>query len=143
MKIQELLEAVNPDILKPGYRRQKTIATAKGPIRLVAQQQGRSEVFPEFTIDAYNSEGQKIAYTRFTIRNLEKWNVLLGNRKRPEQAHLIAGNVSVWRDYQKLGIAREMYRFANQLGNDIEPSPIQTDQGKAMWRSFRKQDFLS
>jgi hypothetical protein len=143
MKIQELFEGINPDILKSGYRREKTINTTKGTIRLVAQQLGRSAVYPELTINAYNAQGEKIAYTRFTIRNLEKWKIFLGNRKRPEQAHLIAGNVSVWRDYQKLGIAREMYRFANQLGNDIEPSPVQTDQGKAMWRSFRKQDFLS
>jgi hypothetical protein len=40
---------------------------------------------------------------------------------------------------QKPGLAKEMYQFAAEIGNDIIPSNIQTDAGKAMWDRFEKQ----
>lgn len=40
--------------------------------------------------------------------------------------------------YQKAGIASTMYAYAKMLGNDVRPSNIQTPDGKAMWRAWRK-----
>jgi len=52
---------------------------------------------------------------------------------------VIGGNISVWNEYQKKGIATAVYKFVRELGNDIKPSTTQTDAGKAMWRGFAKQ----
>lgn len=32
-----------------------------------------------------------------------------------------------------------MYSFAHELGYRIKPSPLQTDLGRKMWNSFRRQ----
>ena len=40
--------------------------------------------------------------------------------------------------YKQSGIARTMYAYAKMLGNDVRPSTIQTPDGKAMWKAWRK-----
>jgi hypothetical protein len=52
--------------------------------------------------------------------------------------NLTASYVSVGSQHQKSGIAKEMYKFASELGNDIKASKIQLSGGKAMWDSFHR-----
>ena len=49
--------------------------------------------------------------------------------------YVVGGNVSVWKEYQRKGIATEVYKFVRELGNDIKPSTTQTAAGKAFWDS--------
>lgn len=131
-------EKINPEILKKNFNKQKVIQTKKGPITLVATTPAtQEEVFPQFYIKGYNSDGKQMAYLRLNIRDLEKFG-FFGPKKDIKNAYLVAGNVSVYDEYQKLGIAREMYKFVQELGNDIKPSDTQTSAGKAMWNSFKR-----
>ena len=65
----------------------------------------------------FNSAG--IASARF---------IVIGN-------HMEVSAVQVATEYQRQGIASAMYNFARELGNDVEPSRNQSDQGKAFWAS--------
>lgn len=47
--------------------------------------------------------------------------------------HMEVSAVQVATEYQRQGIASAMYNFARELGNDVEPSRNQTDQGRAFW----------
>lgn len=40
--------------------------------------------------------------------------------------------------YRGQGLAKLMYRYANSLGNDIQPSAMQTDLGKGMWKGLAR-----
>jgi predicted chitinase/GNAT superfamily N-acetyltransferase len=40
-------------------------------------------------------------------------------------------------DYRGKGIARNAYAYARMLGNNIKPSNDQSDQGRAMWQSWK------
>jgi hypothetical protein len=143
MRANEFSEAINPDILKPKYHREKIIQTIKGPIKLIADVPNKQDdVFPQIIVKGYNKENKEVSYLRLNIRDLEKLS-FFGIRKQPKNAYLVAGNVMVTDDYQKLGIAREMYKFIKDLGNDIRPSETQTDKGKAMWRSFNRNQALA
>jgi hypothetical protein len=58
--------------------------------------------------------------------------------KSKKDPYVIGGNVSVWDQYQKKGIARQVYQWIKSLGNDVRPSTTQTAAGKAMWRGFER-----
>lgn len=49
--------------------------------------------------------------------------------------HLQASFVEVKPEYRRRGIARMMYDFAEELGNDLEASHALTDPGKEFWRN--------
>lgn len=49
--------------------------------------------------------------------------------------HLQASTAEVKPEYRRQGIARMMYDFAEELGNDLEASHALTDPGKAFWRN--------
>jgi len=49
--------------------------------------------------------------------------------------HLQASTAEVKPEYRRRGIARMMYDFAEELGNDLEPSHALTDPGKEFWRN--------
>ena len=49
--------------------------------------------------------------------------------------HLQASTAEVKPKYRRRGIARMMYDFAEELGNDLEPSHALTDPGKEFWRN--------
>lgn len=137
MRARDFQEAVNPAILRPDFERKKVISTARGPITLVARYHDDPDrYYPQFMITAHNTDGRKVGYTRFNISNLYHW--LTGKKPWPKKANIFAGMVLVQDDYQKLGIAREMYKFAKELGNDVAPSDVQTDKGRRMWDSFKR-----
>ena len=64
----------------------------------------------------------------FTVRRREEDN----------EPHLTSMSTSVEPEYRGRGLARMMYQYANELGNDIEPSRIQTQMGRDMWKGLSK-----
>jgi GNAT superfamily N-acetyltransferase len=51
---------------------------------------------------------------------------------------LVSANTWVLPKYQAQGVATTMYSYAKQLGNDVVPSRIQSDQGERMWRAWNQ-----
>lgn len=47
------------------------------------------------------------------------------------------------KDYQRQGIASAVYKFVKDLGFDVQPSAMQSPDGKAMWQSFKDKGVLN
>ena len=136
-----LEEKINPEVTKKDFYAEKDIKIeGVGPLKLVATNV-TPDIPPQFRIDVITPEGKKIGYFRFVVHDYEnepKYKIFsrFAEKKDP---YVLAGNVSVWSEYQKKGIATEVYKWVKSMGNDIKPSSTQTDAGKAMWRGFEKK----
>lgn len=95
------------------------------------------------------SHTQKIGEFTYTARAREnnRLNILVRNSDNKivgEVEFVKNGNaltsLSTWvhKDYREQGIATTMYAYAKMLGNDVEPHPDQTDDGKRMWRAWNQ-----
>jgi ribosomal protein S18 acetylase RimI-like enzyme len=132
MRAQEFVqEKINPSILEPDFSEEKTVMIQGEPYVLRASTLN-SRMVPQIRIEAIAPNGKSVGYVRFVVHNADQRP---GWFSRPEEPYLSAGNLSVWNDYQRRGIASAMYNFARELGNDIQPSGTQTDQGRAFWRA--------
>ena len=139
---KNIKEKINPEITQSKFYAEKTIDIKDiGKITLTAKNISTKRP-PQFVVTVTTSEGKDIGYFRFVVIDYEpeKKNMFGFKVKSKLDPYVLGGNVSVWNQYQKKGIATEVYRFVKELGNDIKPSSTQTDAGKAMWRSFNKQE---
>lgn len=60
-----------------------------------------------------------------------------------ERKKMHARDVRILDSYQRQKLAQRMYRYAQEVtGRTAVPSHDQTDAGKAMWRSFKREDAL-
>ena len=134
-----ITEVINPDIVKSTFYAEKTVEIPDvGPLTFTAYNISTRQP-PQFTVDVTNAQGKKIAYFRFIVKDYEPEKKIFGfklaNKTNP---YIIGGNVSVWDQYQRKGIARQVYQWIKSMGNDIRPSTTQTSAGKAMWKGFEK-----
>jgi len=133
-------EKINPEVVKKDFHAEKEIDIKDvGPLKLVAQ--NVTDEYPQqFRIDVITPDGKKIGYFRFVVHDYEpepKYKIFSKFAKKKDP-YVLAGNVSVWSEYQKKGIATEVYKWVKSMGNDIRPSGTQTPAGKAMWKGFEK-----
>ena len=137
---ESLEEIINPDIVKSDFYAEKTINLPDiGPVQLVASNIKPGPSVPQFVVKVKHS-GQTIGSFRFVVVDYDpepKYRIFSKFRKLNDP-YVIGGNVSVWSEFQRKGIARAVYQWVKSLGNDVRPSPTQTDAGKAMWRGFEK-----
>jgi GNAT superfamily N-acetyltransferase len=122
-------EKIDPRILEPDFAHEKTVIIRGEPYVLRASTLN-SRMVPQIRIEAIAPNGKSVGYVRFVVHNADQRP---GWFRRADEPYLSAGNLSVWNDYQRRGIASAMYNFARELGNDIQPSGTQTDQGRAFW----------
>jgi putative chitinase len=120
-------ERINPDTMKSGFNQRKNILDDK--FYLVATGND-SDYGGSLTIQVFTNEkpSEEIGYAGFSIRN----------RREDNEPHLRAGMITVLPRFRKMGIAKEIYKFVNELGNDIAPSTNQTADGQAMWKGLSK-----
>jgi len=107
--------AVNPEVFTEGFQKVKELANG---VRLYATGLG-----DRVAIEAVE-DGEKIAGGEFKPTDLINAN----------KADLFADVIVS----EQKGTAPEIYRFASELGNDVVPSKIRTDAGKAMWNKFQR-----
>lgn len=123
MRISELIpETINPDILSPEFEHEQQIGdylyTAK-------TRKSYTGVVTYLMIRCY--DGTKlIGNVNFEVR------MLAGKKWLESQQTQVEGG------YTNKGIASTMYAYAKMLGNDVKPSPYQSDDGKAMWKAWKK-----
>lgn len=132
-----LTEEINPEILEPNFYKEKIVNTKLGQIKLVAQHYS-SKMIPQIKIEAF-IDNEPIGYVRFVVMNNDAPTGFLKKFKKANP-YLLAGNLRVDDEYQRKGVATAMYKFAISLGNDIKPSTVQTDKGKAFWSSKPNED---
>lgn len=135
---ESIQEKIDAAIVKHNFYAEKVIELPElGKLKLVAYSL-RKDNPPQFRIDVTNEQGEKIGYFRFIVMGYEPEPRFKLFAKKTDP-YIIGGNVSVWSEYQRKGIARAVYDWIRSMGNDIRPSTTQTDAGRAMWRSFERQ----
>jgi hypothetical protein len=136
-------EKINPEVAQGNFHAEKDIdIKGLGPLKLKAF--NHSTVYPQqFKVEVYNSDNIKIGYFRFVVHDYDEKEPkfkIFSKFKKQQDPYLVAGNAVVWDEYQKKGIASEVYKWVRSMGNDIKPSPYQSDAGKAMWGGFAKSN---
>jgi hypothetical protein len=109
--------AINPEVFKEGFEKLKKLADGTW---LRAHSDGQA-----LTIDAIK-DSHKIGSSTFDPK-------YFGNERNLEAFH-----TGLNADSRGKGYASEIYRFASELGNDIQRSSVQTKFGKEMWDGFER-----
>ena len=116
---QNIDEEINPDIFNLGFEHEQEI----GDYLYTAHVQIGRGTTNYLLIGCYDGDAL-VGKAHFEIR--------------PKQGWLESANTEVNKKYQKKGIASTMYAYAKMLGNDITPSPHQSNMGKKMWAAWDK-----
>ena len=111
-------EAVNHSIMRPGWQQRQH----RGGLDLVAQANERG-----LSIMAHDRLGREIGAAHFEI---------VGD-------HLESFDTYVRPDMRHQGIATVMYDWAQELGNDLQPSGHQTGAGKRFWKARQQPQPVS
>jgi hypothetical protein len=136
----QLSEKINNAITQPDWHAEKIINLPEvGELILRAKNLGYKQS-PEFMVDVFTPDNENIGYFRFVIHDWEPEKTWWFPGKKKKNPYVVGGNISVWKQYQKKGIATAVYQCIESLGNDIRPSNSQTAAGQAMWNGFRKKD---
>jgi len=109
-------ESVNVDNFKKGFRVEKSIPNSN--YRLIASCGwiNKGDVSDELKVTAMDGRTEA-GYATFKINN----NSL--------EAH----DLQIKPMFRRKGIASEIYKFVEELGNTIKPSNLQTSDGKKFW----------
>ena len=111
-------EAVNHSIMRPGWQQRQH----RGGLDLVAQANERG-----LSIMAHDRLGREIGAAHFEI---------VGD-------HLESFDTYVRPDMRHQGIATVIYDWAQELGNDLQPSGHQTGAGKRFWKARQQPQPVS
>lgn len=124
---EDIDETVNDKLFWSGYQKEKPIpggyilVASAGYVGYGAKPDFKSN---QFRIVAKSPKGGEIGWVNF-----EK-----------QGDHLEALDLSIQPEHRRKGIATEMYRFARSLGNDIQPSKLQTASGKLFWNKDHSKE---
>jgi hypothetical protein len=122
--------AINPAVFKEGFEKLKQLAD--GTWLRAFYEKGLG-----FTVEAIK-DGHKLGHVVFDKR--ADWSATVDDKfADPIPMNLEAFSTSVKHDNRRSGIASEMYKFAAELGNDIQPSASRTKDGKGMWQGFENK----
>jgi hypothetical protein len=134
-------EEINPEVVEPDFYAETNVdLPGVGPLKFVAKNIKPRPYTPQFLVKVFLPNGQSIGYFRFLIMDYEEPTGFrfLSTFKKFKDPYVIGANVSVWNEFQRKGIARAVYQWIKSMGNDLRPSPTQTDAGRSMWRGFEK-----
>lgn len=65
--------------------------------------------------------------------------VFVLHTEEDNQQWLQSDDTEVEEKYRGKGVASRMYAYAKMLGNDIKPSPYQSQMGKQMWHKWNEK----
>ncbi len=131
MRAQEFVrERVRPETAKTGFEDQQLINNGQWLVKASGDTRDYSghqaNVLHVQIFDAETRE--ELAWVDF----------LLKTRREDGEQYLESVYTYVSPRHRGRGLAKAMYQYANSLGNDIQPSQLQTDMGKGMWKGLDK-----
>jgi hypothetical protein len=135
VRASELIEKINTDILNPGWHAENVVDTKAGKTQFVANY--KESVTPQFTVDIF-VDGERAGYARFVVMNADKPKPIKRFFKKIVNSwnpHLVAGNIVIFSEFRRQGIASALYNWLRDMGNEIRPSSTQTDDGRAFWKA--------
>jgi hypothetical protein len=110
---------INPEVFKEGFEKLKQLPDGAW---LRAHSDGH-----ELTVDVIR-DSKKIGSATFSPEYTDRANS--ANR------NAVPAMVKVEQGHKGKGLATEMYKFASELGNDVQASSIQSPDGTNLWRSM-------
>jgi len=121
--------AINPEVFIEGFQKVKDLG--ERGLKLIAKFRKDSEnPYPGvLEVTARNQKGDSVGLSLFTPTR--------EGLKELKDKDLYSVGTDVEPSVQRQGIATEMYKFVQELGNDVVPSKFQSDSGKAMWEGFK------
>ena len=123
MRANEFInEEINQDVLNPAFNHTQIIDGLTYRATYDEDQLGKKY----FQIKVFDDNFEKVGLAKFAPHKDAKGNSWLES--------LIT---SIHPNYQGKGIARNIYAYVRMLGNTIKPSSDQSDQGRAMWKSWQ------
>jgi GNAT superfamily N-acetyltransferase len=132
MRAHELTtEKVNPDTTKQGFKDQQVVNNGAWLIRAEGQEQQygtHTANVLHVQVVTNNNRKEELAWAKFLVK------------QRPDDAEQYLESVYTFvaPEHRGQGLAKLMYQYANGLGNDIQPSRLQTDLGRGMWQGLDK-----
>lgn len=114
--------AVNPEVFKQGFQKLKQLADGTW---LRAHNDGMM-----FHVDAIK-DGHNLAHVEFAPEYIDRLN--------SDERNLKAYMTHVRGDMRGKGYAEAMYKFASELGNDVQKSDTLTPEGRKMWDSWERR----
>lgn len=126
IKDQDVAETINTDILNKRFRHKQVIGdyTYKASVEMFFGE-------PLLSIKAYDGD-REIGHILFEIIVRSP-----GGKRKPSADYLESGGTEVDPAYRNKGVASTMYAYAKMLGNDVQPSNMQTSQGHTMWAAWK------
>lgn len=115
--------AINPDVFVEGFAKAKDIILdGIGKIKIIAHYEPK---YDELRLDAYSIKDGGVPIGGVSLQK--------------EGTNLKSFSTRVSDEYQRKGVATELYKYASELGNDIIPSTDQSYKGKGMWQGFENK----
>ena len=131
MRAQEFVgEKVAPETAQDGFRDSRPANNGEWTIKATGdtRQYGThtANVLHVQVVDTQTQE--ELAWVDFLVKT----------RREDGEQYLESVYTHVSPRYRGQGLAKLMYQYANSIGNDIQPSQLQTDLGKGMWKGLSK-----
>jgi len=125
MRAHEFIpEKINPETIQPGFERVRRMKNGY-VIRARAK-----DLYDDGGIEIEVFDPQEDPELRWPIADV-RFKVKHDDTGEPFLASLSTGTKE---RYRRQGLAAAMYNFARMLGNEVRPSRLQTDQGRAFWQ---------
>ena len=131
MRAQEFVgEKVAPETTQDGFRDSRTANNGEWTIKAAGDTRRYGDTIANVLhVQVFDTKtNEELAWVDF----------LLKTRSQDGEQYLESVYTHVNPRYRGQGLAKLMYQYANSLGNDIQPSQLQTDLGKGMWKGLSK-----
>lgn len=131
MRAQEFVgEKVAPETAQDGFSDQQPANNGKWTIKATGDtRQYGTHTANVLHVQVVDSETrEELAWVDFLVKT----------RREDGEQYLESVYTHVNPRYRGQGLAKLMYQYANSIGNDIQPSQLQTDLGKGMWKGLSK-----
>lgn len=131
MRAQEFVgEKVAPETTQDGFEDQQLANDGKWTVKASGEtRQYGTHTANVLHIKVYDSAtGEEVSWVDFMVKT----------RREDGEQYLESAYTYVNPRYRGQGLAKLMYQYANSIGNDINPSRMQTDMGQGMWKGLDK-----
>lgn len=132
MRAQEFVgEKVAPETAQDGFQDQQLVNDGKWIVKATGETRslGGSRNSNVLHIKVFDSAtDEQLAWVDFLVKT----------RREDGEQYLESAYTYVSPRYRGQGLAKLMYQYANSIGNDVNPSRMQTDMGQGMWKGLDK-----
>jgi len=131
MRAQEFVgEKISPETAQDGFLDQQLVNNGEWTIKATGDTRRYGDTVANVLhVKVFDTKtNEELAWVDFLVKT----------RREDGERYMESAYTYVNPRYRGKGLAKLMYQYANRLGNDIQPSQMQTDMGKGMWKGLNK-----